>query len=724
TMVGRLSSVVYRPSSPDWAALALYATLAVVFTWPLATIFDNAILGHGNDGWQVVWDLWWMDQAISTGTPPYHFTSVYSPWGTTNYLHLLNPLWGILTLPVQWAFGPIVAYNLSCWLSLILLAFAGYLLGRDVTGSRLAGFVTGFGIAYSPHQMAQYLGHLDVASMQYSVLAVWCLYRGITPSISARVPAIWLLWAGALLAMSALSHPYALIFALLCMLLLGLYRSLASLWQLQHTWWQPVLKTAFATSIGLLVACPFLIAMAQQLQGPDAPRHTGGLAAGDLGEVEFFSADLAAYALPGPFHPLWGEAAGQALDSMGGVQVDRTAALGYALVALALVGIFAPRTRRKAMFWWLLALLGLVLSLGPVLHVAGTDTGVISPASLVWSLPNASFLRVPARFATVVTLGVAVCAGLGLTVLVNWARTTSGRRAIAGLACLVIAAEFLSAPYPTARWNIDPWFDSPDVSNKPGSLLAVPFIAGTTLPLQWQMASGLPLVGGYLSRRPIYPLTDGVPPFTDVGLNRDAFLPPFERDTGTLCKPLPSESTYLDILRLAGVRYVAVDTTYVPEDDPRVVAARRTFPAGPFYRNGPLSIYDTGGGDARPSLFGLVEDTEDWLPLEEGPYRWTAQNYVRFHVWSGAERTARLHLKLASFAQERNVVITAGGKALATGRVGLEGATFDVEWQVPAGFSTVVLTADGQPVAPASLGLGNDYRPLVVKLSECSYSTK
>jgi hypothetical protein len=134
-----------------------------------------------------------------------------------------------------------------------------------------------------------------------------------------------------------------------------------------------------------------------------------------------------------------------------------------------------------------------------------------------------------------------------------------------------------------------------------------------------------------------------------------------------------------------------------------------------------LTIYNTGG-DPSPSLFGVVEDTEDWLPVEEGKSRWTAQNYARFHVWSGTQRTAQLHMSLESFAQDRSVEIRAGDEALGTGRVSTGGATFDVEWQVPKGFSTVTVAADGLPVSPARLGMGNDYTPLVMRLSECSYS--
>jgi hypothetical protein len=252
----------------------------------------------------------------------------------------------------------------------------------------------------------------------------------------------------------------------------------------------------------------------------------------------------------------------------------------------------------------------------------------------------------------------------------------------------------------------------------------VPFFAGNTLPLQWQMASDLPLIGGYLSRKPVYPLSDGVPPFTEMGLNGNPFRPWFDRAASTVCRPLPSEATHLDILRLAGVRYVAVDATYTPEYDWRILAARRMFPAGPVYSNGTLTIYDTAGGEPPPSLFGAVENMEDWLWVEEGKFRWTSSNYARLHVWSGSDRTASLRFKLTSFGQDRNFSVAVDDVKLVEGNLSTDGTNVEVEWQATKGFSTLLITASGQPVVPYKVGKGPDYRPLVMRLSECSYSSE
>src|SRR5919204_1391095 len=108
-----------RPDRNRWVdciALIIYVILALVFTWPLPESVAGATMGDGLDGWQETWEMWWMHRAISSGVPPYHFSTLYAPDGATNYLHSLNPIEIILTLPIQWLLGAIPAYNTACWM--------------------------------------------------------------------------------------------------------------------------------------------------------------------------------------------------------------------------------------------------------------------------------------------------------------------------------------------------------------------------------------------------------------------------------------------------------------------------------------------------------------------------------------------------------------------------------------------------------------------------------
>jgi hypothetical protein len=698
--------------------LAGYWLLAVLFTWPLPTKAATAIMGDGKDGWLETWNLWWLNRAIGTGTPPYHFTGVFAPDGTTNYLHALNPFEGLLTLPLQWLFGAPLAYNVACWAALALAAFGGYLLCRDVSGNRAAGFIGGVALGFAPRAFAQLLGHLGAASVEFFAFGMWCLYRAV--HAERRRWVVWALWSAACLVASILSHLYTALYQIITVALLG------GMWALLReggSRLRPLIAAGTALLVGLLVAAPLLVAVARSTRGPDAPGQQEGTSA----EIRQYSADLLAFAIPNPFHPAWGEPSRDALRTLQGTLIEKVVFPGYVVFALALLGIFAPATRRKALVWAILALMGFVLSLGPSLHVGGTDTGLPLPGAIFYALPLSSLARVPARFGLVTNLGLSVCAALGVVALLRLSLRLPARwrTTPAYLACLVVLIELLPVPYPTSNWAVDEWYTDATLRGQgSGAVLDVPFDQYDTRPLASQIASGLPLAGGYLSRMPVYPLSRGVPPFTDFGLNRVPGTPLRDPAELSLCHPRRVEADNIDIMRLAGVRYLALHRDRINPDDSRIALAERLFPAGPAYQDENLVVYDTGGGEPPAALFGAVEDTVDWGPIEEGSYRWTGNSDARIYAWSGSERMAQAEMRLASFAGPRTVRFTSDGQLLAEGTIEDTGTKFAFDWPLHKGFNTLLISADGRSTSPASLGMGDDPRPLTFNLANCSFAAR
>jgi hypothetical protein len=706
----------------DYAIVGIYVALSVIFTWPLLSVLTQATMGDGVDGWQGTWDLWWVNRALTTGVAPYHFSTLYVPYGATNYIHHLHVAQAFITLPVQWTLGVVAAYNVACLLALVLTSLAGYLLGRDITGERGAGFVAGLALGFAPHQITQLLGHLDVASIQFFVLGLWCLYRGL--NTSTRSGLVWTLWSSVCIVAAALCHYYNLIYIVIVFPLFGLFTALrrSNMLSRRHV----AAKTLIAIGLGLVVLSPLLVNMAGQLAGTDAPRKKE-ITAADVGyELRYYSADLLAYVTPSPFNPFWGIASAGIVDRFKGGFVEKVVFPGYAVIGLALVGVLSRKTRRKALFWLGLALLGVLLSFGPTLHILGTDTGQLMPAELIYRIPAMSIVRAPARFSVIALLGLALCAGLGVQAILKSRPFARARyRYIVPIAVtLVIGLEFFSAPYPTSRFAVERWFETaavePDAQH---AVLEVPFDHGDPRPQQWQIASGLPLAGGYLARQPVYALSSGVPPFTDFGLNRYIDALPFVRSKSVVCKPAPPSSTYLDIMRLAGVRYLVLHLDRMALDDPRIQMAEELFPTQAIYRSDRLVVYDTQGGEAPPTLFGVVDDLYDWNIVEEGAFRWAPRPYARLHVWSGSEQQATVRLRLASFGMSREITISMAGKVLARETLDHTGRLFDLRWQAPKGFSTLLITASGPAISPETLGLGADSRPLTIRLSDCAYGT-
>src|SRR5687768_8885554 len=420
-----------------------------------------------------------MNQANQTGTPPYHFSTLYAPTGATNYLHSFNPIEIVLTLPVQWAFGPIAAYNTACLMALVMTAFGTYLLCRDVTGNRYAGFVGGLVLGFAPHQFGQLLGHLDVASIQFFVLGVWCLYRSF--GTQGRQAWVWVLWSGVCVAASALSHPYALIRAIMVMLLMGAYWSLKR-WK-ENERWRPAASSVIAIAVGLAVVSPLLYAMVEQLTGPDAPRRRD-IPAEIEAERQHFSADLMAYIIPSPFNPVWRQASIEAQRSITGGFAEQIVFPGYAALALGIVGLISRSTRRKAVFWGLVGALGFLLSLGPVLRFWGTSTGIPMPAALFYLLPGSFMVRVPSRFSIILMLGLAVCVALGVQAVKQSGLAHRWKRFVLLIFPLLIGFEFYPGPYllgsfETGRFGVESWHEKLELSNaQDGAVLHIPFGPG------------------------------------------------------------------------------------------------------------------------------------------------------------------------------------------------------------------------------------------------------
>ena len=111
-------------------AVALaYCLLTLVMTWPLAINLASAIPGDGFDGWQNYWNLWWLKTALIDRVSNPFFTDIlYYPTGVGLHFHTLNPLNGLLSMPVQASFGLIAAYNSVVLVSWTLSGYGTFLL--------------------------------------------------------------------------------------------------------------------------------------------------------------------------------------------------------------------------------------------------------------------------------------------------------------------------------------------------------------------------------------------------------------------------------------------------------------------------------------------------------------------------------------------------------------------------------------------------------------------
>lgn len=405
--------------------LAVFVVLAAVLTWPLpqylALRYPAESLEGAQDLWQNIWNLWWAGEALRRGIDPFLTDMLFFPNGGSLLFHPLNLTQGLLSVPLQQAFGMVVAYNLLALLSFVLSGYAVALLARAHGCGWWAGLAGG--LAYTAaafHFEHLRLGHLEQISMHWLPLYALALDGVLRfPPIAREEPVIGARMAArvrgewpVLFGRRLLSVLRVLVAALLLLAIIytslytaifaGLLTLVWLIWRLglaQREPNRPDLRPGMLglLAVGLLVLLvvgpTLLLPMALEAQRTDYMLRS-------VNDAMRGSSALGDAFLPPPSHPL------RAVAALPPPQ-NRGAFLGYLALVLALVGVLA--FPRRAGRWVVLGLLAWLLSLGPGFPLY----------QALYQLPPMQVARYPGHFSVLVLLCVSVLAALGVEALVQ-----------------------------------------------------------------------------------------------------------------------------------------------------------------------------------------------------------------------------------------------------------------------------------------------------------------
>jgi hypothetical protein len=440
-------------SRTSWIVLGVFVVLTLILSWPVAASLESQMPGTATwafDESTFAWNIWYFKHALlNLHTSPLHSELIWYPLGIDLILYTYNFFNAVIALPLVLAGSVPLASNVTVLLATVLSGFGAYLLTYYVlrvaysirqfpsdsapathyaprtTPLSLAALLAGVIYAFASNRaIYAALGHYDMVTTQW--LPFYTLYLLKTlrePKLKHAV------LAGLFFALAALAEMIFASFLALFTLII-----LAGMWRDMRSRAAALGRLALVGAVAGLIWAPALIPIAREFV-------TADYALTGWGESVKLSADLVGLVSPTDLNPLangewqianrksqpaangsWAAALRAVEEGKGRFGDVNTVFLGYATLALAVVGAVVARKRLVA--WTIAALIFGVLALGPLLQINGRyrfsldsllPEGVTFPLpfALLHFIPFINANRAPNRNSVILMLALAVLAGMG-----------------------------------------------------------------------------------------------------------------------------------------------------------------------------------------------------------------------------------------------------------------------------------------------------------------------
>ncbi len=393
---------------PAFWALLGSLVLAALYGRVALLNLNIGVVGGDLDGYENLWNDYWVKTGLlDLHRNPFFYTDyLYYPLGISLRYHTLNPLNGLLALPLWPLLGPVASTNFKFVMAMALTTFCAYLLLKDLTGHALAAFAGAAFFTYANDQLWGFysFGQAEKLSAWWFPLYLFFMFRTLNRPRWYGYAAGGIL---ALLAMCLTDWQYVL-YAVLVTLGYFVFCLLTD-----RTWAEKRAVFIKLAVIGggwsLLVIFPFILPMIKE--AAENPWLT-------VSEQATFRS----------------RAITQFIDLFPRKDGPTGAYLppdnpGYLALLIGLAGLWLlwrrpapPAERRMVIFWSLTALLACVMTLGPRLRWLPDPqlppTDIPLPYALVQKLPVLSVGRDPERFYIIALVGFAYIFALGLRELI------------------------------------------------------------------------------------------------------------------------------------------------------------------------------------------------------------------------------------------------------------------------------------------------------------------
>ncbi|MDO8615205.1 MAG: hypothetical protein Q7T33_05650 [Dehalococcoidia bacterium] len=518
-MIARLPQRLPAPPAQllRWVLVAAFFLLwAVIQTWPLVLHAGNSLSYwpvRPEDSWMNLWNLWWVKHALFSFSNPFHTDLLFYPQGADLYLHTLNTVDAVLSIPLQLLTGNIIlSWNI---LGLLLFAASGvatYALAYRFTKNDAASLIAGFIFAFAPFVVMRFHGHWNIATVWPLPVFALFLFRFQERGRWWDAAAAGAAWA--IIAYTNLEYAVdAGMFLGLFLLYWSLVYARAREWPRLLPLWRVV---PIAVAALFVVGGPLLVPALISIRRNEVSMPVAS---------ESMSSDLGALFTPSP---LWGPGKVPTWD-LGSLQhfptgdIENTVYLGITPLLLAAVALAQVRRLSHVQVFWAAVLLFFVsLAMGPHLYLGdnkdfsllGLHFTVPMPYQLYEKIPLIKERRGIARLIVFGYLALSILAAMGAAAILSWLRGHYLKLVplAAVLLFAFVAVEYWNPPQVTARLETPAALVA--ISREAGdfAVLDAPLgrstwtlggtQAGAIMADYYQRIYQKPSLGGYISRAP------------------------------------------------------------------------------------------------------------------------------------------------------------------------------------------------------------------------------
>lgn len=469
---------------------SIYFIIFCILTYPLILLFRTHFFTDTGDGLQNVWNIWWINKAVTElHQNPWHTNYLHYPHGTSLLGHTLNPFNGFIGIVLLKFMTLIETHNSIVLFSFTTAGLTSFWLAYYITKSYRSSIIAGFIFSFSQYHFMHAEGHLQLVSLELIPLFVLCWYRLLTKPnfIKSIITAIVLF--GVLLC------DYYYFFYCILTIIISMtwyaYSTKNFIFFTKREFAIPFMVLIFTSAItsGVLVTNLLL------------KNHNDPF----LGEHDplLYSLDLLAPFIPGG-HWRFAELTEFYWSRLPGNINESSAYVGLSVVVLT---CYAWKKRNKLRsihpsfsLWYLIFFVFWMLSLGPAISIAGeTVFTTITPYGILQLLfPPLELSGVPARMMVMVMLSASVISAMSLSILFN--STSPKRKYLGAVLGLVMCIEFLPTPIPSTPALIPDYVNILKQMPETGGVIDT--ITPPSTALYHQTIHAKPMADGYISRYP------------------------------------------------------------------------------------------------------------------------------------------------------------------------------------------------------------------------------